>query len=677
MTKPTVVFFACFVLLPRLVHAGGSSQANLPVISGSSSATANRLYWNPSSANHAAAPERVWSVSDAEWNTTADGRGQQVAWIPGSTAVFAGKENLRLCADDVIAAAGIESSAPRLDIAGSGRFVLPPEGFKIRSTREMILSAILEGPGALTISGGGTLSLAAPGTFSGGVSLEGGTLRLLTADCLGSGTLTVSRDATLDVGTANLRIANPMQIASKARLTLQTKTPDTVLAAALAGEGDFRKTGIGTLTVAGPVALHGEVILDAGQLTFASTTPSKINAVVSGGLLRALKGSLAPGSSLTIGKGGALAASGAFDGIDEWVNSGVIANGSDGTLALDGEQEISAPVELELLARRYPSLSLGSRGQVIISGSLTSPGKTLRLGGGGGNLEIRSALAGDTAVVIGSIGSVGTVTLSGDNRFSGGLTVLGGTLRVGNAKAIPAGEIVMGWTQSNEESCKLDLNNFTLPNTIHLLGRATIKNSGGRSAVLSGSVVAGDHYLRFAAENGSALTVSGTVRSSSTVIVASDKPSVDEEANLVELAPFSPNTCSRIEVQRRIVLRAHDGLGVPTSAHLVLNGGVFESSGIFTRQLVADRPDVDGRGSISLIWNHYGGSGFSAHGGEFRVRLTGVPSLVWGANAAGNHHPGNYKLVLNAATADSRLIFDVPLDLAGNQLDRNKTRRQT
>jgi autotransporter-associated beta strand protein len=670
MTKPTVIFFACFVLLPRVVHAAGSPQANLPVTSGSSSPAANRLYWNPSSANHAAAPEPAWNARDAQWNTAADRTGKQVSWLPGSIAVFSGTDNLVVCVEGSLSVGGIESSASRVDIAGSGRLVLAPEGLKVSTNREIVLSAILEGPGALTVSGTGTLSLAAPGMFSGGVFLEGGTLRLLTGDCLGSGTLTVSQDATLEVGTANLRIANPMQIASRARLTLQTKNPDTVLTSTLAGEGDFRKTGIGTLTVAGPVALHGKVILDAGQLIFASPSSSNITALASGGLLRFLKGSLASGSSLTIGKGGALAASGAFDGLNEWVTSGVITAGSDGVLALDGEQEITAPLDLTTLARKYPSLSLGSCGEVIISGPLTFPGKTLRLGGGGGDLEIQSSIAGDAAVIIGSIGASGEVKLSGEDSFSGGLTVLGGILRVGNAKAVPAGDIAMGTVQSNEENCTLDLNNFTLPNAIHLLGRATVKNSGGRTAVLSGSILAGNNYLRLAADNGSALTVSGSVVSSSLVIVASDKEAPSGGANLVELSPSSQNSCTRIEIHRRVVLRAHDGTGLPANAHLVLNGGVFESSGTLTRELVADSRDLDGKGAISLIWNHYGGSGFSAHGGEFRVQLAGARGLVWGSNGNGTSEAGNYKLVLNAPTADSRLVFDTPLDLAGNQLDR-------
>ena len=274
--------------------------------------------------------------------------------------------------------------------------------------------------------------------------------------------------------------------------------------------------------------------------------------------------------------------------------------------------------------------------------------------------------------MIGSPGSTGIVTLAAQNSFTGGISLEGSTLKVGHAKAIPEGTITMGGPMTIEENCLLDLNNFVLPNPIKLLGRATIKNSGGGTGTISGPVTAGGNYLRFASESGSQLKVVGTIASSSFVIIGSDKAPKEGQTNLVELDPQTPNTCSRMIVIRGLVLRARDGMGLPTLARLVIEGGVFESNGEFTRALVPNKNAEDGKGGVTLVWDRYFGSGFSAHGGPLTVKLTGIPSLVWGSQVDGTSKPGNYRLILNAPSADSRLIFGLPLDLAGSEKDRKQ-----
>jgi autotransporter-associated beta strand protein len=237
---------------------------------------------------------------------------------------------------------------------------------------------------------------------------------------------------------------------------------------------------------------------------------------------------------------------------------------------------------------------------------------------------------------------------------------------MGHAQAIPAGEITMGNRFTASDTCQLDLNNFDLPNAVKLEGAATVKNAGGKAATLSGSITAGTFRQRVAADNGSSLKVSGAIKCSEFLIIGSDKGAPLAKANLVELAPASPNTAKRVQVERGAVLRAIDGMGLPSEARLVLAAGVFESRGEFNRPLVSLKGGTDGQGGISFCWDSYAGTGFSAQGGPLTVRLQGANPLVWGTQADGSTtKPGNYHLVLNSPTADSVLTFDVPLDFAG------------
>jgi autotransporter-associated beta strand protein len=99
-------------------------------------------------------------------------------------------------------------------------------------------------------------------------------------------------------------------------------------------------------------------------------------------------------------------------------------------------------------------------------------------------------------------------------------------------------------------------------------------------------------------------------------------------------------------------LRAQDGMGLTAGSNLVLSGGVFETSGSFTRALGA------GAGQVQLTGS---ASGFSAFGGALQVNLGGSGELVtWGSPF---FDPS--ALVLNAASADSALEFQNDLDLNG------------
>jgi hypothetical protein len=110
-------------------------------------------------------------------------------------------------------------------------------------------------------------------------------------------------------------------------------------------------------------------------------------------------------------------------------------------------------------------------------------------------------------------------------------------------------------------------------------------------------------------------------------------------------------------------VRAIDGQGLATASNLILEGGAFESSGIFTRALGA------GAGQVQLI----GGttSGFSANtsagltpvGLPLLVDLGGSgdstgPAVVWGSAF---FDPSAF--LLNDVSANTQLEFQNAIDL--------------
>jgi autotransporter-associated beta strand protein len=636
-------------------------------------AAAARLHWDTSDEPGLQGGGGTWSGDAIAWNPAADGSLPRVAWRPGAIAVFDGGEagggqgtSLRVLLAAGIEAAGIEAHA--IELVGS-ELRAPEDGLAIDSRREIVLSCGIGGPGTVSLTGSGNVVLTRP-TAAGGWTLQSGTLRFFHPRSLGTGTVAVAGHATLAPAAANIVIENPVVLDAAARLVVASQVALVTLAGDISGSGELVATDRGGLVFRGHWDPGCRLTVSSGTVSFSPPQPAPLAATIRGGLFRAAKNSLATDARLTIQSGGAVAASGAADGVDAWAGSGWIASDSTGTLALDGDMTLDRPLDLARLQAARPTVAVGASGSATLAGGVVGAGATLRLGGGGGLLDVRASITGPVRLVVGGPGAIGAVTLAAANTFTGGITVAGATLRVGHPQALPPGPIVLGDKQSNEHFCGLDLADAAIDNPVRLDGRATVRNAAGGVATLSGAITAGAHRLRLAADHGSTLRLTGPIESTSLISVNCDHLPAQGETNVVELSPPSKNTCAEIRVERGLVLRARDGEGLPLAARLVLAGGVFESHGECVREPVRADGPPDGRGGIALLWNRHHGSGFSARGGTFTVRLGGDQPLVWGRQPDGSIEPAPRELVLNAPTADARLEFDVALELAGETRDR-------
>jgi hypothetical protein len=95
------------------------------------------LYWHPTEAPGQQAGPGIWSAQVPMWSTSPQGTGPRVAWKPGCTAVFPGKQKAMILVEGVIEVAGID--ADNVDLAG-GKFQIPATGLSVATEGVVTLS---------------------------------------------------------------------------------------------------------------------------------------------------------------------------------------------------------------------------------------------------------------------------------------------------------------------------------------------------------------------------------------------------------------------------------------------------------------------------------------------------------------------------------------------------------
>ncbi len=333
---------------------------------------------------------------------------------------------------------------------------------------------------SVTKAGAGTLALSGANTFSGGTTLSAGQLNINSPKAVGSGTFTIN-GGTIDN-------------TSGAAVTLSNNNVQS-------WDGDF--------TFVGSYALNlgtGAVTLDANRTVTVSGSTLTAGAVGDGGnnynLTKAGSGTLALTASGTYGGGTSIDA-GILSFANGALGSGSITFVASSTLQWNGAntQDVSSEI------------------QAIASGVIAT------FDTNGNNVTLASALGGSGGIA--KVGG-GTLTLSGNNNFSGGATVSVGTLNINTATAIGSGTFTIdnGVTINNSSGSAITLSNnnaldwagsFTFTGSSALnLGTGAVTLGTNLTATVSASTLTvggaigdgGNGYLLTKAGNGT-LTLSG------------------------------------------------------------------------------------------------------------------------------------------------------------------------
>lgn len=354
--------------------------------------------------------------------------------------------------DGMLTAGADENTAGELIVVSNGYAVIDAQ-------------IVDNGSGAVSLvkSGASNLALSNANTYTGGTTVNQGTLAINNANAIGTGTLTLNNNAVLDnssgaaitLATNNQQIwngnftflgANSLNLGTGG-VTLTgnhrvTVNANTLTVGAVSGSYSLTKAGNGTLAFSGESNHSGGTIITGGTL-----------AVGTGGTSGSLVGDVS-------GTAGTLA----FDRADnvgyDGTVSGAIGLTKQGTgdLILFGDNTYTGNTTLTAGA-----LVLGSEGAISDRGSIVFNGGVLRYteanttdySGRFGTLAAGNSARIDTNgqdivfdSIISGLGGLeklgeGSLTLNAANTFSGDTLISGGLLVLGNANALQNSNVIL------------------------------------------------------------------------------------------------------------------------------------------------------------------------------------------------------------------------------------------
>lgn len=381
------------------------------------------------------------------------------------------------------------------------------------------------GSGSLVKMGTGVETMTGSNTFTGGTVVQAGTLSLAGAGTLATtGAMTLQNaGATLDISGANGgRTIGALTAQAGTNVTLGNNTltfgdvSSHTVNGTISGTGGIVKQGSGTQTLTGQQQFTGTTTIDDGTLALGATgkLATGANIVVAGsqaafdisaagdqtvGTLSGSGGNVnLGGNTLTFGDGTHQTLMSAVNGTGGIVKVGAGTQTltgqntfsgdidvTNGTLALGAGGALSGSNNVTLAGGTMFDVSQGSTPTTVtIAGLDGAAGSTVSLGaqsltlGGAGDSTFDGVIQGTGGIT--KQGNA-TVTLGGNNRYSGGTTVNGGGVTVTSPAGLGTGGLTL--TQGTVTTQGVDV---TLPSLTGTTQGALAIN-GGSVTVSSGN----------------------------------------------------------------------------------------------------------------------------------------------------------------------------------------------
>ena len=327
------------------------------------------------------------------------------------------------------------------------------------------LSGNITGFGMLTKIGDGTLTLTGSNNnYLGNTTVNAGTLRAGANGAFANNRNYTVNGGTLDLNNFNLTMYELSGMGGEVALGSATLTVSqagsTVYNGVISGTGSLVKSGAGTLTLTGDNLYTGTTTVSGGVLQAGANNAFTIGAyIVNNGKLD-LNGNPLTMTSLS-GTGGEIALGSAVLTLDQAGNTtyagtisehGFLTKSGDGTMILTGNNTYTGSTTVNNgTLRSGAANAFVNRAYIVNGGTLDLNGNSLTmtsLSGTGGVVALGSAdltvnqSESQTEIdiysgVISGSGSLtqngtGTLTLTGDNRYTGNTAVIDGTLQIGD-----------------------------------------------------------------------------------------------------------------------------------------------------------------------------------------------------------------------------------------------------
>lgn len=346
-----------------------------------------------------------------------------------------------------------------------------------RSDAVGVLANAISGTGSVTMSGSGTATLSGDNSYSGGTTVNAGTLKLGSATALGvaGGSTAVNYGAVLDLNGQTDGSLEAFSISGPGTGTgalVNNSTNAGILNGPVALASDAAVGGSGNMTLNGEISgSFGLTKAGAGTTTLTAPNAFMGATVVSGGTLDIYHGH-ALGSSPTV----------------------TILSGAN-VLQLDGGITVAGVSLVDNTATTGPTGLQGNTGYNVWAGPVTLGINYARFGSilSGTGLDITGTVDDGGlgyGIMIRGVSFDGIVQLSGTNTYLGSTAITVGWLRLGNANALPAGTVV---GVLNPSSSRLDLAGFS-PQTAGLVGDGRVVNTAGSLSTLTLNISSAINY---------------------------------------------------------------------------------------------------------------------------------------------------------------------------------------
>jgi autotransporter-associated beta strand protein len=314
-----------------------------------------------------------WNATDGTWNTSA------VNWkdpaMPGttSTSQFANGDsaNFANTAGGTVTLSGALAPSAVTVQANSGTY-----------TFQSSAGNQISGTAGLTKSGAGTLVLAGANTYSGGTTLNGGTLRAGSDSALGTGVLNLNGGTIASDGVLTRSFSNAISIGGNVAFGDETGTGDLFFSGNVDLGGSVRQlTTNANTTLSGVLSNGGLSKAGSGTLTLSGENTYLGPTSVTGGTL-VVNGSLA-NSVVSIGNGGTLGGSVTINSLVTVLAGGTLSPGNSPGLITVGAIDLQAGslTKMEIVGS---GSNAGSAGTDFDQLAVTTPGGM----GYGGDLEL-------------------------------------------------------------------------------------------------------------------------------------------------------------------------------------------------------------------------------------------------------------------------------------------------
>ncbi|QQE12325.1 autotransporter domain-containing protein [Planctomycetota bacterium] len=497
-------------------------------------------------------------------------------------------------------------------------------GLTISGSNDLALTGTISNTGSLTKTGSSTLTLSGNNIYSGGTTLNAGTLVLGHDNALGTGSLSVTDNGTIEsdnsVRVINNNIAlqgGNLNVAGSNGLTLNGDISSTA-------SFEIQVNTTGSLTLGGNNTHTGDTMLNAGTLVMGND-----NALGSGALVVASNAALASDDDERSFSNFVLLNTGATltrRGINDLTITGTIfgdgalSNNGDSLLTLTGSNTYTGGTTLSngtIVLGNDSALGTGAMAVIGESAIQSNDdartiGNTIDIGVGNILTVSGSNDLALTGLILGSGGlghaSTGTLTLTGNNTYEGGTQLSNGTIILGHDNALGTALLAVDGDaniQSTDDA-------RSIANSVTIGSGATLTVDGANDLEMTDRIVGDGALAIFMDLDGSTVTLSGdstysggTTLSTGTLVLGHNNAIGIGNLTIASTATIQSDDDVR-SVDNTISIADTHTLYVSGTSDLQLNGVISGDGGLRKAHL----------GTLTLSGNNTYTGGTSLTGGS-------------------------------------------------------------